>query len=409
MVEDRWNEIDDEITDIESDPEGEPTEEQIEDMVNSPNISRNIFNIFGLIIVIGAIGAMFFFGPKLYANIKDGDVSFIPDNIKNPFSTINPDQFNTYDSIVKDNEENENLGVEIISFEPLSNSFFVGSPIQFRGVIKSSSLSEEDSFASLNCELENYYGEFIIDPKEVEIPGENKMKTTDVLCSFESGVDSNFAGDKLKATLNLNYEFYTLATYDTYIMKKSEYDLFVNRGENPFDEYGFKPENINTNNVMRSSTTKGPINLAISTITSQPFYDGQEILFIISLKEDWDGNLWQLKNLKLKIPEEIDPKQDTFCDFVYSEDMEGNYKIYKLKEDVMNTKVNNACSPEMLEIIGLSEERCIDEFKTEIQFLCRFVISDLPEDQELLHTSIVAETNYFYEIEKSTSINIINV
>lgn len=35
LAEDRWNEIDDEITDIESDPEGEPTEEQIEDMINS--------------------------------------------------------------------------------------------------------------------------------------------------------------------------------------------------------------------------------------------------------------------------------------------------------------------------------------------------------------------------------------
>ena len=77
-------------------------------------------------------------------------------------------------------------------------------------------------------------------------------------------------------------------------------NLSKNIDSNPFDEYGFKPENINTNNVMRSSTTKGPINLAISTITSQPFYDGQEILFIISLKEDWDGNLWQLKNLKLR-------------------------------------------------------------------------------------------------------------
>ena len=35
LAEDRWNEIDDEITYIESDPEGEPTYEQIEDMVNS--------------------------------------------------------------------------------------------------------------------------------------------------------------------------------------------------------------------------------------------------------------------------------------------------------------------------------------------------------------------------------------
>jgi len=35
LAEDRWNEIDDEITDIESDPEGEPTEEQIEGVVNS--------------------------------------------------------------------------------------------------------------------------------------------------------------------------------------------------------------------------------------------------------------------------------------------------------------------------------------------------------------------------------------
>lgn len=35
LAEDRWNEIDDEITDIESDPEGEPTEEQIEDATNS--------------------------------------------------------------------------------------------------------------------------------------------------------------------------------------------------------------------------------------------------------------------------------------------------------------------------------------------------------------------------------------
>ena len=35
LAEDRWNEINDEITDIESDPEGEPTYEQIEDMTNS--------------------------------------------------------------------------------------------------------------------------------------------------------------------------------------------------------------------------------------------------------------------------------------------------------------------------------------------------------------------------------------
>lgn len=35
LAEDRWNEIDDEITDIESDPEGEPTYEQIENMTNS--------------------------------------------------------------------------------------------------------------------------------------------------------------------------------------------------------------------------------------------------------------------------------------------------------------------------------------------------------------------------------------
>ena len=35
LAEDRWNEIDDEITDIENDPQGEPTVEQIEDMVNS--------------------------------------------------------------------------------------------------------------------------------------------------------------------------------------------------------------------------------------------------------------------------------------------------------------------------------------------------------------------------------------
>ena len=35
LAEDRWNEINDEITDIESDPEGEPTYEQIENMTNS--------------------------------------------------------------------------------------------------------------------------------------------------------------------------------------------------------------------------------------------------------------------------------------------------------------------------------------------------------------------------------------
>lgn len=35
LAEDRWNEIDDEITDIENDPQGEPTVGQIEDMVNS--------------------------------------------------------------------------------------------------------------------------------------------------------------------------------------------------------------------------------------------------------------------------------------------------------------------------------------------------------------------------------------
>lgn len=372
-------------------------------ITNRPTVFGIILKLFLFIVVVGGLA---FLGIKGYNYIKESDIFSALPNVENPFSTIHPDQFNTYDSIVKENEDNEDLGVEIIDFEPLSSYFFVGDQIQLRGVVKSSSLSEEDSNAVVKCELEDYYGETIIDPEEINIPGEGRLETTDILCSFESGLDES--SNSKKATLNINYGFYSMATYDVYIMEKSEYDYLVYEKEvDPFEEYGFRPENIKLNNVMQSVTFSGPVNLAVSTVTSQPFYDEQEILFIISLKEEWAGDLWQLKDLKLKVPEEMGlPEDTTFCDFVDSEETEGNYKIYTLKQEKLD-EVNGACSPEMLENIGMSEQRCIDELKTEIQFLCKFAILDLPEDQNLLHTNIVAETNYIYEIEKTASVKII--
>lgn len=368
---------------------------------SSTNVRVGSF--FKVIFVVVLIGAFYFGGSYLYAQVKDMD-------IPNPFeggdffSTIHPNQFNTYDSLVKENEDNEDLGVEIVSFEPWSNYFFVGDAIQVRAVVKSSSLSEEDSSATLKCELEDYYGEIIIDPEEINIPGEGRIETTDILCSFESGLDE--ISNSKKVTLNINYGFYSRATYDVFVMEKSDYDYFVFKELDPFEGIGFRPENIKSNNIMQSVTFPGPVNLAVSTVTSQPFYDGQEILFIVSLKEEWTGDLWQLKDLRLKVPEEINLDEDTtFCDFVDSGEIEGNYKVYNLKQEELD-EVNGACSPEMLENIGMSEQRCISELKTEIQFLCKFVILDLPENQNLLHTNIIAETNYIYEIEETTSVKI---
>jgi len=378
-------------------------EENEKEKDNSSKIFGYFLKFFGIVILIGGLA---FIGIWGYNYIKDSDILNTLPDVENPFSTMNPEQFNTYDSLVKENEENEDLGVEIVTFEPLSNYFLIGDSIQLRGVIKSSSLSDEDSVAFINCELEDYYGDVIIDPEEINVPGEGRVETTDILCSFEGGLDES--SNSKKATLTVNYGFYSLATYDTYIMERSEYDYLVyDKGVDPFEEYGFSPENIKSNNIMQSVTFPGPVNLAISTNTPQPFYDEQEILFIVSLKEEWAGNLWQLDDLKLKIPEEINLDEDTaFCDFVDSGEIEGNYKIYDLKQEELD-EVNSACSPEMLENIGMSEQRCISELKTEIQFLCKFTILGLPENQNLLHTNIVAETNYIYEIEETTSVKIL--
>ncbi|MBT3394909.1 hypothetical protein HOA59_01780 [archaeon] len=317
------------------------------------------------------------------------------------------DQFK-WESEVVENELNVDLGVDIISFEKTKNKFMSGEAIYLTGVVEAASLKKDGMNVSFSCELEDYDSEQEVYPEGFVVYGEGIVRRQDVSCLFPSGIIANKEEVAKKVTLNSWYDFVTISTYRMYFMDSEILESFLVEGIDPFvnnkyhvtDSLLIKPANI-----MRSRITEGPIDIRLSSETSQPFSSSNNFVnFNVDLINTGDGNLKKVNSLKLYIPFAIEFGQDIrFCDFVDSGEIDGQFKIYEIGESALKDKVNVDCSVNQLYSF---EQDCIDDYN-DINLRCNFRVLPLPEGDDFFVSLIKAESDYSYEVKKNEVITIV--
>jgi len=432
--------------------------------INFPSFSTFFRYLIKFFLVIVVLGALTILGIFIFNSYRTGTLEVYTDNVvtsldntvdnegffgffKRQWDYIqDPSKINTYRSVVENNEDNRNLGMKIVTFEPNRQSdYFENDDIRGVAVVQAASLSGNFSEVVFNCNLEDYHGSDSIKPRVVQYFGNGRVERWNVGCDFE--------GDKVllsQKTLNpkdltftATFEAFALAHYNVYIMKRSEFErIAYDLGKSPFEYYGINEPLLGIGDTMKSTTTAGPVNLAIGTETSQPFttweldrtsiggpgryntlgeivfddssedYEltGNDYYFQVALSsQESDGKIKKVNSLRLLVPKEVQLIEDRRnCDFQATGESDGAYDVYGLTEYAFNEKVNKDCSKEALAGTGMTELNCMKDFKDRgVQLQCFFRIPEYSQDWgDIVLTSFVAELNYVYEKEKKTSITI---
>jgi hypothetical protein len=351
-------------------------------------------------IFIGAVFAWNFVSSGLagsaYEKLSVGIQEQTPTNpfLKAWHYITNPADLNTYDSVVEVNEENEDLGVKITDLESTKPFFFEDEGIVVRGMVEAAAITGGGSIVSLDCMIRGYENEATVDPTEIEVIGNGIVQHENVLCSFEPGnnIDSDVGIRRIE--LGATSELYTIATYDVFVIKDEEYNrIKYELGLDPFIEIlGGKPDLLGPGNIMRSRTIPSPMKLSISTQTEQPFKSEDSIFLLVSLDEIWENGEWlRIDSLKITVPSTIiEPRDDpNSCDFVFTGEYDGEYKIYEVSEEVLS-RINS---------VGESGEYSV-------VFQCAMDVGSLLSDEDIFQSSIIAEASYVYKVEKATTVDI---
>ena len=154
-----------------------------------------------------------------------------------------------------------------------------------------------------------------------------------------------------------------------------------------------------------SARTKGPVNLILRSIYTQPLTE--EGLYTLSIKIDddtqWTGNIEEIESFEILIPEEIDLITENFK----PSNVEDNFQVYRATDSLLD-QLKETCKPkniaeEITEKIGL-EEDCwrSGSIITNVDFS----INNPPE--ELSQTFIRSRLNYKFNDEKQDTITFIH-
>ncbi len=389
---------------------------------------------FRLFLILIVLALLFVFGYAISSIWTEGgisaytkDVSVALDNsgagnifdkIKSSFDDlIHPGRATTYTSIVEQNEDNQQLGVKIVSFSGTPSEYLVNPgdtpPIRATAVIEASSLGTSSFDVAFDCSMNDLSGDMVVQPENITFPPGKTVYRRTIFCSIpDDGYVSLNAGKLNTKRIDFDVLFDALAyaTYDAYLMRSSIYMAFESEEIDPWIYYlGQRPDNLRLGNVVVSRTTAGPINLGIGTPNNQPFLDDNSLIPLqVSLTPSWRGNIKYVKSITLRIPPEIELEENPlFCDFQFTGDYDGEYKLYELTPYALNEKLNKDCSPEAIAGTGLSEASCMEHFKSDLQLQCNMYVPPFDLDMSNFYLApIVAEADYVFSLERSTNVNI---
>lgn len=376
-------------------------------------IMRSIGWFFGAVILVGALVLI---GIFVYNLINSGQGEYI---IKEGWTNVQPGveegkkgvfgfwEYIThpgaanrdFDSVVIENVDNVNLGVKIDEFNGVSPEFDENKPIQMFARIEMAGISGNNvqEPVLLGCSLEDYKGDFSVEPILLTYYGDGNLYVDSALCNFPRGI--NIYGsqdiDTKKAVINATSEYTQLVTYRAYFMRNEDYNQLRINNENPFQKYAINYQYLNPlTNEVTSVSTKGPLNIGIGVTKTQPLTEGTEYIpLIVSFKNNlYSGNLVDITDFKLILSNliELDTNPNA-CAFVLIEER-GDNNVYGLSQYVKEKGFTN-----------------LDEYGGD-SLSCNFkVVSDFPSDfSDIFYTIFRLEAKYVYSVEKKTNIKIRN-
>lgn len=337
---------------------------------------------------------------------------------------INPEKARVsygFESDIEEDSIKRDLGVEITSLEQVGGRAFSGNDLIIRGVVTAET-SEEELIAKARCNMEGYEGDVKAEISGVSGDSIDLFKdipqTFTVTCTFPNGVtlkDLSKTRITKIAKLFVEYDFITKAMHKTYFLSKTNANSLIAQGVDPFVYYNIRDPLLKSDRTVRSVTTKGPINLGIGTFDSQPFSENVPYFFGVTLinNDDWFGNLKELNELSLYMPPNIklagegDFSGD--CDFYYtgSTDRYG-FKIYSLDHDKIE-QANKDCSKEALVKQLMTEDKCLNFFKNNLNYMCKFMVVEDLSDESIFKDFMRAEIDYVYETSSSVAVDIYNL
>ncbi len=312
---------------------------------------------------------------RFWDNLKQ-----IPKNIISSFNTMmNYATGGLYASEVEKNE-NEQIGVYLENLRSSDSKFYEGEKITVWGNIKARTL-EEDIDIDLSCYAEegkkNVEGN--VTPEYMNVAGQEEEWIDCVFDRLNSG--------RKKVVINAIFNFETKSYLKTYYMNKETLRTLNRENVDVLSKYGIS--HVNPITIF----TNGPLGIGIGSVDPLPvgiWVDDENVplYFGISLDNRWEGKIREITELEVQIHDSL---HLTNCDheFEFVETTKEGYNIYHM---VPNEKTEN-----------------ITNFHT---IRCRLEVEDprsLLDNNPITTRYFRVSANYIYELEKSTTVEIIKV
>ncbi|MBU0929938.1 MAG: hypothetical protein KJ623_02605 [Nanoarchaeota archaeon] len=325
-------------------------------------------------------------------------------------------------------EEQEIIGMKINNFKARKSVVSLKEPITATAQIEVSQASEDKDIVldfRNACYLEDYTDgevpkEAIVTPQQMPIyVGQNNFIFS-ARCDFKDGFD---VISSTKITENSELVSTTTDLRILRLMPSFVYEQKIDW--QPFTENRYT-KNENVPGVINWGLSTGPASFRIGSDESQPFYANTEHMFYAILKYNWPGNLKNINNLEINLPQDIEfMTDDQICDF----ERYGN--SYRLKSSILQDTKIDCSSKEVLKNIvskipsrswmpdfiknnlkayagnpqAITYKNCIDIYKNEFQFSCPFIV--IGAESKASQTQITAKVNYIYEMSATSSISLV--
>ena len=315
---------------------------------------------------------------------------------------MNPEKYNPYaiDSQVEVTQATQDLGVKITEFKMTGSRtyFFSSEAIHLSGKISAGGFPDSTYYLEAFCELDGAKIPRV--PATLLGPNANGNKgtvgkgvTTQFIaqCDFPDGISINKPGLRelaKEAKLIINYNFNTKTYVRVWFLNKPTLIDLQGRGVDPFKLYGINDPLLNSDDIVVSKQTPGPMNLRLNIPFPQPLTTA-EYQFLVGLaRTAAEGNLDTLQRLSIQVPsvsslnmvlkgEEGYTTSGGSCDFEYNGQVQAGYKEYQLRAAKI-TETNTKCTKEGLILLGLTESDCLSIFKEPI-FTCNFAVTKVPQ------------------------------
>ena len=309
---------------------------------------------------------------------------------------------------VDQNINNQQLGLKVKSFAPISQISFPDEEIQLGAQVLASSL-EDDAQVSINCQIPNPQKSQDINNINNAVkydPPDHTYKLTKgqinliaLTCNYPENTFNLKDSEKLisqKVELLSSYEFRTIAYLDTFTLP---YDVLQTHLTPDGIDYAtiFEKESTSLRSEGKAISTSsyGPMTLAMDLIEPQPLTEegptSNNLYYTLDVElrktsPSFTGKLKQLKQLKIDIPKNLEVSETSLSKV----STDNGVTTYKLTDDQIASQNQRFANPSILDP------------KLNIWF--KFKVNEL--NPNLKKTFISAEALYVYEDKYSTNVKI---